>query len=84
MRRLSQSLLLLVLLVAVLGCSNSAAQTDSGGIILSVSDFDGLPISISVSCLGWPGSDRPDRHPEHRQEPYRGLERSHDRRDALL
>lgn len=52
MRRLSQSLLLLVLLVAVLGCSNSAAQTDSGGIILSVSDFDGLPIAVSVSGSG--------------------------------
>jgi hypothetical protein len=49
MRRFSQSVLLLVLLVAVLGCSTSADQTDSGGIILSVADFDGLPISISVN-----------------------------------
>lgn len=52
MRRFSQSILLLVLLGAMLGCSSSADQTDSGGIILSVSDFGGLPISASVSGSG--------------------------------
>ncbi|MGB5815167.1 MAG: hypothetical protein WBH85_05940 [Thermoanaerobaculia bacterium] len=52
MRRYSHLILLLVLLVVMAGCSNSAAQTDSGGIILSVSDFDGLPISIGVSASG--------------------------------
>ncbi|MGB6642215.1 MAG: hypothetical protein WBG67_15680, partial [Thermoanaerobaculia bacterium] len=52
MRRYSHLILLLVLLVVMTGCSNSAAQTDSGGIILSVSDFDGLPISIGVSASG--------------------------------
>jgi hypothetical protein len=36
-------------LVVALGCEASTDKTDGGGIILSISDFDGLPISISAS-----------------------------------
>jgi hypothetical protein len=36
-------------LLVVLGCEASTDKTDGGGIILSISDFDGLPISISAS-----------------------------------
>jgi hypothetical protein len=52
MRRFSQLILLMVLLVVMLGCSTRTDQADSGGILLSVSDFDGLPIQISVTASG--------------------------------
>ncbi|HLF55691.1 MAG TPA: hypothetical protein VI942_02480 [Thermoanaerobaculia bacterium] len=40
---------LALVLVAALGCEQRTDKTDDGGIILSISDFDGLPISISAS-----------------------------------
>ncbi len=46
------SLLLLIFIALVLtGCESRTDQVDSGGIILSVSDFDGLPILVSVNAL---------------------------------
>ncbi|NNC39542.1 MAG: hypothetical protein HKN95_02525 [Acidimicrobiia bacterium] len=43
-------LIALVLLAAtVVGCSGRADRTDGGGVLLSISDFDGLPISFSVN-----------------------------------
>jgi hypothetical protein len=43
--------LFLVGLVAVglLACESRTDRTDGGGIILSISDFDGLPIAVSVN-----------------------------------
>ncbi len=35
--------------VAVLGCSARTDKTDGGGVILSISHFDGLPITVSAS-----------------------------------
>src|SRR5687767_2508864 len=40
------------LLVALAGCEASTHQTDSGGVLLRVTDFDGLPTVISVTGAG--------------------------------
>lgn len=37
-------------LMSTLGCDSRAHQTDSGGVMIVVSDFDGRPISASVSA----------------------------------
>ena len=52
MRRISHILLLTCVLGALLGCNSRTDRTDGGGILLSVSDFDGLPIAVSVSGAG--------------------------------
>ncbi|HXT22004.1 MAG TPA: hypothetical protein VN923_14730 [Thermoanaerobaculia bacterium] len=49
MKRLVRSALLGVLMVGVLSCEARTDRTDTGGVALSVSDFDGLPIAFSVS-----------------------------------
>jgi hypothetical protein len=49
MNRLLRSALLGVLMVAVLSCEARTDRTDTGGVLLSVSDFDGLPIAFNVS-----------------------------------
>lgn len=48
------SLIAVFLLTAgVLACSsNSPGGRDQGGVILSITDFDGLPIQVSVNTLG--------------------------------
>lgn len=38
--------------VAVLGCSARTDKTDAGGVILSISHFDGLPVVVSASNDG--------------------------------
>jgi hypothetical protein len=38
-----------LLAVGLLGCESRTDRTDSGGIILSISDFDGLPIAVAVN-----------------------------------
>lgn len=43
------TLLFLVLLALALGSCNSRTDTSEGSVILSVSDFDGLPSGVSVS-----------------------------------
>jgi hypothetical protein len=50
MNRYARFTALALALVVVLGCEASTDKTDGGGIILSISDFDGLPISISASA----------------------------------
>lgn len=35
--------------VSLTACEHRTARTDGGGVLLSISDFDGLPISISVN-----------------------------------
>jgi len=53
MKRKVWSLIAVSLLtVGLWGCSsNSPAGRDQGGVILSVTDFDGLPIQVSVSTV---------------------------------
>lgn len=43
--------LILVLLLAagLAGCESRTDRTDGGGVLLSISDFDGLPIRVSVN-----------------------------------
>jgi hypothetical protein len=55
MNRLVRSALLGVLMVGVLSCEARTDRTDTGGVLLSVSDFDGLPFAISVNDEGFPG-----------------------------
>jgi hypothetical protein len=39
----------LALVLALPSCDGPAARTDGGGVLLSVTDFDGLPIAVSVN-----------------------------------
>ena len=41
---------------ALLGCEQSTDKVDAGGVILSVSDFDGLPAEVSVFGMQLAGS----------------------------
>lgn len=49
--RKSTSILSLVLLVSLglLGCQQRTDRVDSGGVLLSISDFDGLPVVVDAS-----------------------------------
>ena len=38
-----------LLAASFLGCESRTDRTDGGGILLSISDFDGLPISMAVN-----------------------------------
>ena len=49
MRRVTYSLLILLLAVGLAGCSSRTDRTDGGGVLLSVSDFDGLPLLVGVN-----------------------------------
>jgi hypothetical protein len=44
---------LAAVLSGVAGCS-SRVDDSEGGVILSVTDFDGLPVQVSVNALGFP------------------------------
>ena len=48
MRKKVGTLLCLVALLGVLGCE-SRTDESTGGVILSITDFDGLPVQISVN-----------------------------------
>jgi hypothetical protein len=52
--KLTNRLLTLGILVLALGACSSGdlSKTDSGGVTLSITDFDGLPISVSASGSG--------------------------------
>lgn len=53
MRRTLASVSILALLaVAWAGCESRTDQTDSGGVLLSITDFDGLPVGASVTQTG--------------------------------
>lgn len=49
-----KSLLIFACLVALVasGCSSRLDKTDGGGVVLSLSDFDGLPIRVFVNTSG--------------------------------
>ena len=49
MVKLAQSGLLAVLLLAALSCESRTDRQDDGGVILTVSDFDGLPAGVAVN-----------------------------------
>lgn len=49
MRKLAQSTLLAVMMVGLLSCEERTDRTDTGGVLLTVSDFDGLPFAVSVN-----------------------------------
>ncbi|MFQ5526665.1 MAG: hypothetical protein ACE5GX_10425 [Thermoanaerobaculia bacterium] len=38
-----------LLAVSLAACESRTARTDGGGVLLSISDFDGLPIAIAVN-----------------------------------
>lgn len=38
-----------LLAVGLLGCESRTDRTDGGGVLLSITDFDGLPIAMSVN-----------------------------------
>jgi hypothetical protein len=48
MRHAAKTALVLAFLLLALGCNSRVDNTDGGGVLLSVSDFDGLPNSVSV------------------------------------
>ncbi len=52
MKRLITLSILTILALAVGACESRTDQTDSGGVLLSVSDFDGLPIRVAVNSAG--------------------------------
>ncbi len=49
MRRVTNYLLVIVLAVGLAGCDSRTDRTDGGGVLLSVSDFDGLPLLVGVN-----------------------------------
>ncbi len=49
MPRISKILALVATAFLLFGCNSRTDKADSGGVILSVSDFDGLPLLISVT-----------------------------------
>ncbi len=38
-----------LLAVSLLGCESRTDRTDGGGVLLSITDFDGLPITLAVN-----------------------------------
>ena len=49
MAKLAQSGLLAVLMLAAVSCESRTDRQDDGGVILSFTDFDGLPAGVSVN-----------------------------------
>lgn len=49
MNRLVRSVLFGALMVGALSCEARTDRTDTGGVLLTISDFDGLPIAASVN-----------------------------------
>jgi len=52
MNRTHRLLTLGSLVLALWGCQSRTDKTDGGGVLLSITDFDGLPISLSASASG--------------------------------
>jgi hypothetical protein len=49
MKTIYKTLALSCLALSLVGCESSTDQVDAGGVILSLTDFDGLPIVVSAS-----------------------------------
>ena len=56
MRHLAKIALVLAFLLLSAGCDSRLDRTDGGGVVLSVSDFDGLPTVVSVSEARFAGA----------------------------
>jgi hypothetical protein len=54
MRRLAAALIALALVPALLAGCSARVDESEGGVILSVTDFDELPLVASVNALGFP------------------------------
>ncbi len=52
MNRTQRLLTLGSLVLALWGCQSRTDKADSGGVLLSITDFNGLPISVSASDPG--------------------------------
>ena len=50
MRRVANILLIICLVAVLAACESRTDRTDGGGVLLSISDFDGLPIAVSVNA----------------------------------
>jgi hypothetical protein len=50
MNRFARIFALATLTLAVFGCEARTDKSDGGGVLLSISDFDGLPTAISASA----------------------------------
>ena len=50
MRKVANLLLIVCLVVVFTACESRTDRTDSGGVLLSITDFDGLPIAVSVNA----------------------------------
>lgn len=49
MNRVTRIVALAAVALAFLGCESRTDKTDGGGVLLSVSDFDGLPLIVDAS-----------------------------------
>ena len=47
--KLTRFIVLGLLAAGLLGCESRTDRTDGGGVLLSISDFDGLPITLAVN-----------------------------------
>jgi hypothetical protein len=54
MRHAARILFVLAGLLLIAGCDSRVERTDGGGVLLSVSDFDGVPIRVSIATLRGP------------------------------
>lgn len=54
MRHAARILFVLAGLLLIAGCDSRLERTDGGGVLLSISDFDGVPIRVSVGTLRGP------------------------------
>ena len=52
MRKVANLLLIVCLVVVFTACESRTDRTDSGGVVLSITDFDELPIAVSVNSTG--------------------------------
>ena len=50
MRQYSKFLIPIILAASLLGCESRIDQADGGGVLLSVTNFDGLPVQVSVNA----------------------------------
>lgn len=50
MRKVANLLLIVCLVVVFTACESRTDRTDSGGVLLSITDFDGLPIAVNVNA----------------------------------
>jgi hypothetical protein len=52
MKKLISLSIVTILAMGLAACESRTDRTDSGGVLLSVSDFDGLPLRVGVNAAG--------------------------------